>query len=242
MSTGNVKKITFLGRKVRPVHGGWQPYPHLWADCVNYVGFLTSHNSIVLHGYGESFFSFYFTLVFELCVAFSGNTGVMQIVNFGPIILSIWQVLWSHVAVMPLDVRILGASQPLSEGRRYDLLCQSSGSRPPASITWKLDGKRLKGTKETVSGPLALFLHSECGTKTPPQFYCHPHKRLAVSASKQPWLARVGSCFGFVSADAATRTDMCSNNRECWTTLYGFWIWNGGPACPYRMCGFLRQM
>jgi hypothetical protein len=63
---------------------------------------------------------------------------------------------------MPLDVRILGASQPLSEGRRYDLLCQSSGSRPPASITWKLDGKRLKGTKETVSGPLGHFLHREC--------------------------------------------------------------------------------
>ncbi|XP_023707814.1 synaptogenesis protein syg-2 isoform X4 [Cryptotermes secundus] len=52
---------------------------------------------------------------------------------------------------MPLDVRILGASQPLSEGRRYDLLCQSSGSRPPASITWKLDGRRLEGTKETTS-------------------------------------------------------------------------------------------
>ena len=53
---------------------------------------------------------------------------------------------------MPLDVRILGASQPLSAGRRYDLLCQSSGSRPPASITWKLDGQRLERTKETVSG------------------------------------------------------------------------------------------
>jgi len=53
---------------------------------------------------------------------------------------------------MPLDVRILGASQPLSAGRRYDLLCQSSGSRPPASIMWKLDGQRLERTKETVSG------------------------------------------------------------------------------------------
>jgi hypothetical protein len=80
---------------------------------------------------------------------------------------------------MPLDVRILGASQPLSEGRRYDLLCQSSGSRPPASITWKLDGQRLEGTKETVSRPLGHCLHSECRldihmwTKIPPQFYDH---------------------------------------------------------------------
>ncbi|KAJ9581209.1 hypothetical protein L9F63_023614, partial [Diploptera punctata] len=55
---------------------------------------------------------------------------------------------------MPLDVRILGASQPLSAGRRYDLLCQSSGSRPPASITWTLDGQRLERTKETMRSHL----------------------------------------------------------------------------------------
>ncbi|XP_063232136.1 hemicentin-1-like [Bacillus rossius redtenbacheri] len=51
----------------------------------------------------------------------------------------------------PLDVRILGAEQPLSQGRRYDLLCQSSGSRPPASITWWRDGHRLEGSKETTA-------------------------------------------------------------------------------------------
>ncbi|XP_049960993.1 nephrin-like [Schistocerca serialis cubense] len=51
----------------------------------------------------------------------------------------------------PLDVRLLGVGQPLSAGRRYDLLCQSSGSRPPAKITWWLDGARLDGSKETLS-------------------------------------------------------------------------------------------
>jgi hypothetical protein len=41
-------------------------------------------------------------------------------------------------AVAPLNIRLLGAHQhqPLSAGRRYDLLCQSAGSRPPAIITW----------------------------------------------------------------------------------------------------------
>ncbi|KAK9743682.1 CD80-like C2-set immunoglobulin domain [Popillia japonica] len=52
--------------------------------------------------------------------------------------------------VGPLDVKILGANQPLSAGRRYDLLCQSSGSRPPATITWWKNGQRLERTKETV--------------------------------------------------------------------------------------------
>lgn len=42
------------------------------------------------------------------------------------------------LAVAPLNIRLLGAHQhqPLSAGRRYDLLCQSAGSRPPAIITW----------------------------------------------------------------------------------------------------------
>ncbi|CAH1102842.1 unnamed protein product [Psylliodes chrysocephalus] len=51
----------------------------------------------------------------------------------------------------PLDVKILGSNQPLSAGRRYDLLCQSSGSRPPASITWWKSGQRFERTNHTTS-------------------------------------------------------------------------------------------
>nr|XP_023021733.1 hemicentin-1 [Leptinotarsa decemlineata] len=51
----------------------------------------------------------------------------------------------------PLDVKILGANQPLSAGRKYDLLCQSSGSRPPATITWWKNGQRLEKTKDMTS-------------------------------------------------------------------------------------------
>jgi len=48
-------------------------------------------------------------------------------------------ISYCHIfAVAPLNIRLLGAHQhqPLSAGRRYDLLCQSAGSRPPAIITW----------------------------------------------------------------------------------------------------------
>nr|XP_029723029.1 uncharacterized protein LOC109423245 [Aedes albopictus] len=51
----------------------------------------------------------------------------------------------------PLNIRLIGARQPLSAGHRYDLLCQSAGSRPAASITWFLDGIRLDRSKETTS-------------------------------------------------------------------------------------------
>lgn len=74
---------------------------------------------------------------------------------------NIWNILNrsydDFVAVGPLDVKILGANQPLSAGRRYDLLCQSSGSRPPASITWWKNGQRFEKTKETVSFPKNTF-------------------------------------------------------------------------------------
>lgn len=58
----------------------------------------------------------------------------------------------SFSTVAPLNIRLLGAHQhqPLSAGRRYDLLCQSSGSRPPAVITWFRDAERLDRTTETV--------------------------------------------------------------------------------------------
>lgn len=43
---------------------------------------------------------------------------------------------------------------------RYDLLCQSTGSRPPAIVTWFRDSERLESTTETVSVTLVYFLFS----------------------------------------------------------------------------------
>jgi hypothetical protein len=56
------------------------------------------------------------------------------------------------LTVSPLEVTILGKSSRITAGRKYDLLCQSVGSRPPAHITWWLDDQRLESAKETVRG------------------------------------------------------------------------------------------
>lgn len=66
------------------------------------------------------------------------------------------------ISVTPLNIRLLGAPQPLSAGRRYDLLCQSAGSRPPAVITWWRDGQRLEKTTETVrdANGISKFNHT----------------------------------------------------------------------------------
>ncbi|XP_035703880.1 protein turtle isoform X2 [Folsomia candida] len=51
----------------------------------------------------------------------------------------------------PLEVTILGKSSRITAGKKYDLMCQSVGSRPPAHIWWFLDDKRVESAKETTS-------------------------------------------------------------------------------------------
>ncbi|XP_069981058.1 synaptogenesis protein syg-2 [Penaeus vannamei] len=50
----------------------------------------------------------------------------------------------------PLDVRILGAMESLSEGERYEIVCESSGSRPTATISWWKNGMLMTDTKTEV--------------------------------------------------------------------------------------------
>ncbi|XP_014294397.1 nephrin isoform X2 [Halyomorpha halys] len=51
----------------------------------------------------------------------------------------------------PLEVKIQDSNQPLSAGRLYNLPCTSTGSRPPAQLTWWKGGHRLDKTKETTA-------------------------------------------------------------------------------------------
>ncbi|XP_076637237.1 neural cell adhesion molecule 2 isoform X1 [Colletes latitarsis] len=51
----------------------------------------------------------------------------------------------------PLDVKIIGANKPLSAGKRYELECTTSGSRPTATVTWWRNGQRLEESKQTTS-------------------------------------------------------------------------------------------
>ncbi|XP_057374679.1 nephrin-like isoform X2 [Daphnia carinata] len=49
----------------------------------------------------------------------------------------------------PLDVRILSSRQPLSSGKKYELTCQTTGSRPSPKVTWWKDGHLLRHSQET---------------------------------------------------------------------------------------------
>lgn len=49
------------------------------------------------------------------------------------------------------DVQEHRQMQPLTAGRKYELPCRAYGSRPPAKLTWWMDGRRLDTTRETVS-------------------------------------------------------------------------------------------
>ncbi|XP_042219502.1 neural cell adhesion molecule 1-A-like [Homarus americanus] len=50
----------------------------------------------------------------------------------------------------PVEVKILGRNAALSEGERYSLVCEAGGSRPPADLSWYLDGLLMTDTKDQV--------------------------------------------------------------------------------------------
>ncbi|XP_071453565.1 nephrin-like [Hetaerina americana] len=51
----------------------------------------------------------------------------------------------------PLSASILNKNQGLSADRKYEIVCQAVGSRPPAKITWWKDNKKLDSFVEKVS-------------------------------------------------------------------------------------------
>ncbi|KAL5284444.1 hypothetical protein ACFFRR_006630 [Megaselia abdita] len=79
------------------------------------------------------------------------NTRLTCRANNHPRATPIESVVQIDMNFAPLNIRLLGSHQALSAGHRYDLLCQSAGSRPPAMITWWQDGQRLEKTTETTS-------------------------------------------------------------------------------------------
>lgn len=55
------------------------------------------------------------------------------------------------VSVKPLRVTILSSElAPLSANRKYDINCMTVGSRPPAKLSWYMDGRKLTNYTEKV--------------------------------------------------------------------------------------------
>lgn len=48
-------------------------------------------------------------------------------------------------------MRLIGENLALSAGSEYEVACQSTGSRPPAAISWWKAGQMLEQTREKVS-------------------------------------------------------------------------------------------
>lgn len=58
------------------------------------------------------------------------------------------QFLGLIFSVIPLDVAIQLPKRPLSAGKPVEVVCSSSGSRPPAVLTWWKSGEQLYASKE----------------------------------------------------------------------------------------------
>lgn len=56
----------------------------------------------------------------------------------------------SYFLVKPLTVKIMNPSTPLVADRRYEVQCESSGSRPNAIITWYKGKRQLRRAKVSI--------------------------------------------------------------------------------------------
>lgn len=59
--------------------------------------------------------------------------------------------LFTYIPVKPLTVQILNPPTPLVAERRYEVACESAGSRPSAIITWYKGKRQLRRTKVSES-------------------------------------------------------------------------------------------
>lgn len=80
-----------------------------------------------------------------------------------------------HSSVHGGDVQEQHQLQPLTAGRKYELPCRAHGSRPPAKLTWWMDGRRLDTTRETVR---VNYL----------RWYCVPGLRGGSKPEHMPWV------------------------------------------------------
>lgn len=62
------------------------------------------------------------------------------------------------VTVGPENVTVRGLSGAVSTNRPHQVMCEAKGSRPPAILTWYLDGNIVKSVSHVVSTtPILLF-------------------------------------------------------------------------------------
>lgn len=59
-------------------------------------------------------------------------------------------ILLHLFSVKPLYARITTPQRPLRLGEELRLNCETSGSRPPAKISWWLDNKRIQTGREAI--------------------------------------------------------------------------------------------
>ena len=59
--------------------------------------------------------------------------------------------------VAPVSVAIVNKGDQLVVGESEEVVCRSSGSRPPAHTTWFLDGNRIGGGAESVSSKTKCY-------------------------------------------------------------------------------------
>ncbi|XP_070393675.1 neural cell adhesion molecule 2-like isoform X2 [Dermacentor albipictus] len=144
-SINTVIHLNVIG-KPRPVVTWWRD-KRLVDDNYTVVGDAV-HNSFEIRELSRSDF-----LVVLTCQASNNNVTVAAS-----------RSITLDMNLIPLDVTIQPPKRPLSADKEIELVCSSSGSRPPAMLTWWKSGEQILSSKEhqvqegvSTSSSLILF-------------------------------------------------------------------------------------
>ena len=132
--------------------------------------------------------------------------------------LKVHLVFDNNVAVGPRTVEISGAEVPLSTGRNHILTCTSSGSRPPAQISWWRDGRRMKHSKQKVSTLAQSGISSNDSTRFVHTFKKANHGRiycLSRSANQKSGVCSNFTMFFLLSDVTGWECDSVRGGGEC---------------------------
>ncbi|XP_042900011.1 synaptogenesis protein syg-2 isoform X2 [Parasteatoda tepidariorum] len=101
------------------------------------------------------------------------------------------------INLRPLEVKIAAPHYPLNAGNRKQIICETTGSRPRAALSWWLDGKKIgAGTTDTVSDGGNLTVSTLHFVPTPDDnnkiLSCRAeNSALPNSAIEDEWVVRV---------------------------------------------------
>ncbi|KAH9369244.1 hypothetical protein HPB48_003088 [Haemaphysalis longicornis] len=144
----SIKSILYnksLSTPIKPIQKGGKPRPAVtwWKDYaqLDESYFFSPDGSLVKNKLEVAAITRNDLLATFTCQAANNNITIPASVS-----------ITLDLNLKPLDVTIQPPERPLSANKEVELVCSSSGSRPPATLTWWKGGQQIRPTRDIEEG------------------------------------------------------------------------------------------